>query len=537
MKKQSQKQRHRQSHQQRKLKKACRLSPPIDDGVVPKVTRAQNKLRFREHLNKFDQNVIFRDYESMLQNADAALNIFPFEWEALAKRALALNGLERFLEALDYIDRAMMAARLAKVADIRKILGPPRADILYGLGRFEDALAECDLSSEIIVSLRRALTLSKLGRYNEALVSLSEAITSDPDNAEAHVISSFVHLLLGQYDEGWREFEWRLEAGDGLGRRYLALPRWTGKELVEGKTVLLRAEQGLGDTLQFIRYAPLLAARGARVVAEVDPSLAGLVSGIEGITAVVSNLEAFTDWDIQCPIMSLPFAFGTTLESIPNKTPYLTANPVKVAAWRERLECLAGLRVGLVWSGNPRLHDPAANAVDQRRSVTLEHFSKLANVPGVSLVSLQKGEAALQTRSPPPGMFIHDWTDELYDFADTAALIEALDLVISVDTSVAHLAGGLGKPVWLLNRFDTCWRWLLDREDSPWYPTLRQFRQPKLGDWATVISRVAAELAASNNIQRRTEIADISAISQGAADASFLAAGRNSEPQGGPLAR
>jgi hypothetical protein len=192
--------------------------------------------------------------------------------------------------------------------------------------------------------------------------------------------------------------------------------------------------------------------------------------------------------------MSLPRAFSTTVATIPSEVPYLTADPLQVEGWRRRLAELRNIRVGLVWAGSPRPDQPEANRVDRRRSVTLEHFAKLADVPGVSFVSLQKGPAASQTRSSPD-LLIHDWTDELDDFADTAALIEALDLVISVDTSVVHLAGALGKPVWLLNRFDTCWRWLLDRDDTPWYPTLRQFRQPKPGDWDSVILDVRAALA------------------------------------------
>src|SRR5262249_13091999 len=207
--------------------------------------------------------------------------------------------------------------------------------------------------------------------------------------------------------------------------------------------------------------------------------------------------------DFCCPLLSLPRAFSTTVENIPGDVPYLAPDLGQVAAWRRRLAPLEGGRVGLVWAGSSRPNQPEAYRVDRLRSITLEHFTKLADVPGVTFVSLQKGQPASETASPPPGLLVHDWTDELHDFADTAALIECLDLVITVDTSVVHLAGALAKPVWLLNRFDSCWRWLLDRDDSPWYPTLRQFRQPKPGDWDSVVMDVRAALTAARTASMR----------------------------------
>jgi hypothetical protein len=208
----------------------------------------------------------------------------------------------------------------------------------------------------------------------------------------------------------------------------------------------------------------------------------------------VAQGDALPGFDLHCPLMSLPGAFGTNLANIPGGVPYLAAEPAAVMRWRSRLAPFAGLKVGLVWAGSRRVFQSDAANVDRRRSITLAHFAALADVPGCSFVSLQKDEAARQTRSPPEGLAICDWTDELDDFADTAALIGALDLVIAVDTAVAHLAGALAKPVWLLNRFDTCWRWLLERTDSPWYPTLRQFRQQRPGDWEGVLAAVRAAL-------------------------------------------
>jgi hypothetical protein len=270
--------------------------------------------------------------------------------------------------------------------------------------------------------------------------------------------------------------------------------------------VLLHAEQGFGDSIQFIRYAPLVAQRGGHVIVQCQPGLETLLAGVEGISQIITRDEPLPDFDLHCPLMSLPWVFATRLDTIPAAIPYLRANTEKVAHWRERLareQSTSGetgpsrcdtLKIGLVWAGEARPHRPHVNRINRRRSMSLSQFAPLAQVPGVAFISLQKGKSAEQAQTLPPGMRLLDWTAELNDFADTAALIEALDLVISVDTSVAHLAGALGKPVWLLNRFDTCWRWLLDRSDSPWYPTMRLFRQPQPGAWAPVIAEVREQL-------------------------------------------
>jgi hypothetical protein len=301
-------------------------------------------------------------------------------------------------------------------------------------------------------------------------------------------------LSLGDFALGWRKYEWRWQQPTVLGSQSdRARPLWLGATDVIGKTILLHAEQGFGDTLQFCRYAPLVA-RTADVVLEVPRPLLRLLSTLPGVSRIVASGDPLPHFDLHCPLLSLPLAFGTTLADLPNHVPYLRADPVHVTAWRQRLAPLPGIRVGLVWSGNPRLDIPLANRIDRRRSTTLDRLAPLGEIPGVSLVSLQKGDFRAQSTTPPPGLAIADWTDELDDFADTAALIEALDLVISVDTSVVHLAGALGKPVWVLNRYDACWRWLRDRGDSPWYPTARLFRQPTPGDWDGMIAEVVAAL-------------------------------------------
>jgi hypothetical protein len=266
-------------------------------------------------------------------------------------------------------------------------------------------------------------------------------------------------------------------------------PQWCG-EPAQGRTLLIHPEQGYGDTLQFCRYAALATAFGFRVYLEVQPPLARLARSLDGVAQVFARGDVLPPFDVQCPIMSLPFAFGTTLATVPNAPAYLRADPTEAAAWAGRLECIdhGAPRIGLVWAGNPRLNAPRATAVDRRRSMPPEHLAPLFALGDHHFISLQKTGPALDQAK------LTDVMSEMNDFADTAAVIVNLDLVISVDTAVAHLAAALGKPVWLLDRFDCCWRWLQGRRDSPWYPTLRIYRQPSAGDWDAVISRVVDDL-------------------------------------------
>jgi hypothetical protein len=243
----------------------------------------------------------------------------------------------------------------------------------------------------------------------------------------------------------------------------------------------------MGDTLQFVRFASQLATRGARVVLEAQPALVPLISGAVGVAEIVTQGTRPPDYDLCCPIMSLPLACQATLDTIPQVVPYLHADALRRARWRERLATLDRphthtRKIGLCWAGSQQL------ALDRRRSITPGELAPLDSVSDVSFVSLQKD------RNQTSWAALQDWTSELHDFADTAALISELDLVISVDTAVAHVAGALGCPVWLLTRYDACWRWLTDRDDSPWYPTMRLFRQPRLNDWQSVVARVCASL-------------------------------------------
>jgi tetratricopeptide (TPR) repeat protein len=314
------------------------------------------------------------------------------------------------------------------------------------------------------------------------------AIGIRPGFAEAHWNLSLALLLSGSFAEGWREYEWRRGMREIFPPRDFRGSQWRGEPL-SGKRLLLYAEQGFGDVLQFIRYARLLSGRGAEVLVECQRELVSLLSGQEGIAAVYGRGDDLPAYDCHCPILSLPGLFGTDLSNIPGEVPYLRAEDERLSYWRGRLEGDGpGLKVGLSWAGRP------THKKDRQRSLKLMQLAPLGSVAGVTYYSLQKGDAAEESQRPPGGLRLVDYTGELVDFADTAGLVGNLDLVISVDTAVVHLAGGMGKAVWTLLPYAPDWRWLLGREDSPWYPTMCLFRQGKAGDWSEVIGRAAAEL-------------------------------------------
>jgi len=333
-------------------------------------------------------------------------------------------------------------------------------------------------------------TLRELGRHREALDAFGQALALDPGLAAAHFSRSFVLLLLGDYGAGWREYDWRwrLPAFNAPARRFTQ-PMWDGRP-APGATLLLHAEQGLGDTLQFARYATLAAARCGAVVLECQRELVPLMQDMAGVDRVVPRGEPLPAFDFHAPLMSLPRLFGTTLESIPWDGPYVRASPERAASWDLAVHLDgARLRVGLVWAGRPQQWD------DRKRSLSLERLAPLAAVGGATFFSLQVGEAAAQAATPPQGMHLVDLTSRIADFADTAALVSRLDLVITIDTSVAHLAGAMGVPVWVLVAHAPDWRYHLGRDDQPWYPSMRLFRQERDGDWSGAIASVAKALA------------------------------------------
>lgn len=418
---------------------------------------------------------------------DRALAVRPDYPEALSNRGLALQGLKRFDEALASYDGA-----LAVRPDYAEALSN-RGNALTELKRFDEALASYDralaMQPDYAEALyNRANTLHQLKRFDEALACYDRALAVQPDFAEAHGAKSLLLLLIGDLDAGWQEHEcrWKYESLKPF-RQDFAQPLWLGETGVEGNTILLHSEQGFGDTIQFIRYVPLLAELGAKVIIRVQPALKKLLADMAGADIVIGTDEELPPFDLYTPLLSLPLAFKTRLDTIPSATPYLRASSEAVAHWNARLGHRSRPRIGLAWSGRP------THKNDHNRSIGLGALLPLLDF-NATYVSLQKdvrpGDASvLQNRSD----LLH-FGDDLKTFADAAALLSNLDLIISVDTSVVHLAGALAKPVWVLLPFLPDWRWLLDRDDSPWYPTARLFRQNAPGDWAGVIGRVITAL-------------------------------------------
>ncbi len=450
------------------------------------------------HANRGNALSELKRHAEALASHDRAIALRPDYAEAHNNRLIALRELRRPDEALESCDRAITLKPDYAEAHNN------RAGALYDLRRLDEALASCDRALTLRPDFaeahcNRAVTLYELRRLQAAFAGLQTAIALKPDYAEAHYNMAMCRLALGDEAEGWAEYEWRWRTRQFEGAaRDFAAPLWLGGEDLRGRTILLHAEQGLGDTLQFCRYARNVAALGAKVVLEVQPGLERLLSRLDGVDTVVTRGQPPPAHDFQTPLMSLPLALAAGPDG--DGCPYLSADPDRAASWAVRLAGASGLSVGLCWAGGARPDQPVAHAIDLRRSLPLAAFTLLADIPGLQLYSLQKGPPAAELAEAKArgwsGPTIIDVTGELKDFADTAALVANLDLVITCDTAIAHLAGALGKPVWILNRHDACWRWLDGRDDSPWYPTARLFRQTTAGDWAPVLEAVTRELRA-----------------------------------------
>ena len=326
------------------------------------------------------------------------------------------------------------------------------------------------------------------GEFSQAISTLNNALSSNPNNAKIHVNLALAYLVTGDFERGWREYEWRLRVPGIGGMRQFPQPRWDGGDL-QGKTILLHAEQGFGDMIQFARFIGQVAGRGGRVILESPAETLRLFRDFPGVWELAERDKPLPHFDVQCPLMSLASVFGVTEQTIPHEVPYLKADPELARQWAGRFDAAGDrLRIGLAWAGSP-LHSR-----DRSRSMKLEQFAPLASVENAAFYSLQMGQAAAQAGHPPSGLHLTDWTKDVRDFADSAAMVEHLDLLVTVDTSVAHLAAAMGKRVWLLLPRSPDWRWMLDRPDSPWYPTMRLFRQTTRDDWAEVLRRVAAAI-------------------------------------------
>jgi len=482
-------------------------------------------------------------HDEALEAIDHALAIAPAEADWHLKRGYILQMQSRFESAGDAYgsaialqpDLAKAYANLgsvleqggqldAAVANYRKAVefAPQDPDLLFNLAAGLQAQRQFDEAQTFYQRVLRlapehakalinsASTLVAQGRQDDALAFYDTVFERLPDMPQARMNKAYLLLQLGRFREGWALTEFRWQCTDGPIRPSFAQPNWTGAEDLQGKTILIYGEQGFGDMLHFIRYTKLVAELGATVLLQLPLALKALAATCPGVTAVFADGEQLPPFDFACAVMSLPLAFKTEVSTIPNAVPYVHGDSEQAASWRKLLGEGKGsgktLCVGLAWAGDPRSSQPSAAAMDRARSMHFERLLPLLDVPGITFVSLQIGEAARRQMNQHPRIL--DYTTELRNFHDTASLIEALDLVITVDTSIVHLSGALAKPVWLMDRRGHCYRWFPNREDSPWYPTLRIFRQDAPGDWDGVVARIKRELERLVE-SRQAPIADI----------------------------
>jgi tetratricopeptide (TPR) repeat protein len=425
-------------------------------------------------------------HEEALASFATALSINPAYADAFYNRGNLLRELSRFEHAIaDYDCAIALKPNHADAAN-------NRGTSLRALGRFEEALASFDRAIALKPGAaeflnNRGNTLLDLKRIDEALTIFNRALAIRPDHVEAHWNRALCRLLVGNYVEGLPDYEWRWRT-DTAEPRNFSVPQWHGEAGIAGRTILLHAEQGHGDTLMAARYIRYVIAQGAHVVLEVPQPLFVLFAEIEGLKQIVVTGSALPSFDLHCPLMSLPLAFGTTLATIPTDVPYLRTPTTDAERWRRRLPTSDRPRVGIAWAGNPRFKR------DRGRSIGLRPLLPLLARDDVQFFGIQKflrdGDAEVLRAHP---RVVH-LGDAIESFADTAAIMSSLDLVISSDTAVAHLAGALGRPTWVLLQFVPDWRWLLDRKDCPWYPSARLFRQPRPNDWAAVVADVADAL-------------------------------------------
>ena len=465
-----------------------RRAEPALEAYQQAVLLAPKSAPFRASLGHLMTDVGHLD--SALRCFDVAIALDPELPASHNGRGIVLQRLRRRDEAMAAFERALAI----DPAFTDSLLN--RGNVLQDMGRSDEALAVYDevlaLKGDSPATWNnRGNVYEAMRRYEDALHCFDRSLEIDQDYAPAHWNRALLNLQYGALLDGWKGYEWRW-SNELLSvyneRRDFKAPLWLGAESLEGKTILLFAEQGLGDSLQFCRYVPLVKARGARVVLEVQRPLVGLLKSLDGVDVVLAKGETLPPFDFHCPLMSLPLAFGTEVDTIPAAPRYLDADPARVAAWQARLGPRQRPRVGLVWSGNVQ------HANDHNRSIP---FAQLAPLLGLDcdFYSLQK-EYRPADLPELDASVVQRMDAHLNDFADTAALCEAMDVVIAVDTSVAHLAAALGRPVWLLLPHVADWRWLTAREDSPWYPSVRLLRQPARGDYAAAIASAASGLGA-----------------------------------------
>ena len=420
--------------------------------------------------------------------AGRAISLRPQFPEALYNLGRIFQDQQRFEESIDVYERALKLR--PNYVEARNNL----AGSLERIGRLEEAIAQYRQTVADKPDYREArgnlgVALKNNGRVDEAIETYEQILAEAPDDYVSHWNLGVVLLLKGEFERGWQAYEARRQIPSIVGIRDFPQPRWQG-EALEGRRILLHAEQGFGDAIQFIRYAPLVRHCGGHVLVLCHPALRRLFENQLAIEQIVTDGQPLPAFDLHCPLLSLPGIFGSTLTTIPADVPYLISAPQLVQKWRERLSSLpAKFNVGIAWRGSH------THMRDRERSLTFAALAPLTRAPHVRFFNLQKIDPCQEAKSPPAGMELIDFTSELADFADTAGLIANLDLLICADTAVAHLAAALGKPVWVLLPFAPDWRWMLQRNDSPWYPTMRLFRQPRWGDWQRPTQQIAQELS------------------------------------------
>ncbi len=436
-------------------------------------------------------------FHDALRLIDQAIDLDPGNGVAYSNRGNILKELGRHEEALDALDIAIKYLPTYAEAFNNK------GNVLQERGDYEDALSWFDKAISLQPNYPQAYSnkgncFVKLQRYEDAMGCYNIATSINPQYADCYWAKAALQLSLGDFDNGWQNYESRWFIDSPVAFLHHKIPRLESLDNIAGKKVLIWAEQGLGDALQFCRYIKPLFDLGARITFRVPAQLLNLL----GVLTKFCNLVAIDDFrndgfDFQSPLLSLPLLFKTDLDSIPNQIPYLDVNQAQRSAYEQGIVNKQNLRVGLIWNGGFRAEHPELWAINKRRNIELDQIAKLQGIPGVDFYSLQKGDPAeseLAARKDQVWPELINCVHLLNDFSDTAALMDCLDLIISVDTSSAHLAGALGKPVWILNRYDSCWRWLRGREDSPWYPTAKIYQQKQPGNWDEVIARVRLDL-------------------------------------------
>ena len=457
------------------------------------MTQAAIDQAIREAQDRLRQNPDDATAHHRLGDALAARGDLPAAARALRRAVILRPDSAAPWARLGNVLRQQGDARGAMDAFERSARLAPDVAVLSNLGEAQSFAMLLDDSAQTleraialdpshpIPHLNLGVTRRLQGRIDQAIAAFEQAVRLKPDFPQAHYNLGIALLLIGDYPRGWEEFEWRLQPPDlnRTSRIFHHFPVWRG-EALNGRTILIHLEQGFGDAFQFARFIPLVAARGGRVLIECRPEIKRLLERMPGVATIVEQGEPMPMFDLQCPLLSLPRALGITLETIPCDVPYLSPPDDRVSVWSAKLAHTRGMKIGLAWSGSP------TNTRNHVRSCPVEQLAPLLEVSDVSLLSLQKGSPA------PPGVI--DLTAGLTDWADTAALIASLDLVVTVDTGVAHLAGALGKPVWTMLSTAADWRYLCARDDSPWYPTMRLFRQQQPGDWSGVVLQIVEEL-------------------------------------------